>query len=178
MASFAAQVSGWVNGVKGASEAILKQSAQELINEAQTPRAQGGRMRVDTGFLRASLMASTTAMPQIDPTAKPLGEGETYTPGDTVIEAVIAGAELGETIYIGYTAAYALRREFGFTGFDSLNRYYNEPGDAFVRTAAQNWPEIVRRVEKQLSARLAFSGPPRPTGAGGSGRISYNRRRR
>lgn len=155
MPSFSAQVSGWVNEVKGASEAVLKQSAQELVNEAQTPRAAGGRMRVDTGFLRASLMASTAAMPTINPNAKPSPEARkqsrrtgapVYTPvtGEDVTAALI-GAKLGDTLYIGYTAAYAAAREYGAPG---------QTADVFVRTAAQKWPQIVARVEQQLMARL------------------------
>lgn len=144
MASFSAQVSDWVRQTKGASKAVLKQSAQELVNEAQTPRALGGRMRVDTGFLRASLMASTASMPKINPSAKP-AEGGTFAWTEAEIAVVLAGADLGDTIYFGWTAAYAAHREFGARG---------QPPDAFVRSAAQKWPQIVQRVEAQLSSRL------------------------
>ena len=142
--SFASQVSEWVKETHGAVEAVWKQAAQEVVNEMQKPRAAGGRMRVDTGFLRASLMASTAAMPAINPAAKP-AKGASYSLSDSDITAVIAGADLGQTLHFGYTASYAAHREFGARG---------QPPDAFVRTAAQRWPTIVREVEARLAARL------------------------
>lgn len=144
MSSFSAQVSDWVRDVKGAAEAIAKQSAQDVVNEAQKPVAAGGRMRVDTGFLRASLTGSNTAMPQINRAAKP-AEGGVYAPEDAQIIATISAYELGETMYFGYTASYAAFREFGANG---------QPPDAFVRTAAQKWPDIVKRNETELKGRI------------------------
>jgi hypothetical protein len=144
--TFAAQVSDWVRKVKGAEEAVFKESVQELANRVQTTRNAGGRMRVDTGFLRASLMASTSAMPLIDPKKGPV-EGQTYAFDAEVIEAVIAGSELGDTIYLGYTAAYAAHREYGARG---------QAPDAFVRTAAQQWPQIVDEKAAELKSRLGL----------------------
>ena len=130
--------------MEGAVEAVWKQSAQEVVNEMQKPVAAGGRMRVDTGFLRASLMASTASMPPINPQAVP-AEGAGYSFADTDIIATIAGAELGQTLHFGYTASYAAFREYGAMG---------QPPDAFVRTAAQKWPFIVKEVEARLASRL------------------------
>lgn len=143
--TFSAQIDEWCRKVEGAEEAIVKESAQEVVAKMQTPRGAGGRMRVDTGFLRASLMASTTAMPQINPGARPV-EGGVYTP-DLTIEAVIAGSELGQTLFFGYTASYAGYREFGANG---------QPPDAFVRTAAQMWPAIVGEKTAELKSRLGL----------------------
>jgi hypothetical protein len=72
---------------------------------------------------------------------------------DGVVELVILTANLGDTIYIGWTAAYAMRMEYGFQGPDSLGRVYNQPGNGFARSAAQNWPKIVDRVVAQVKAR-------------------------
>lgn len=58
MASFAAQVGSWATKVEGALEAVFKESAQELVSQLNELAP------VATGFLRASLMASTTAMPR------------------------------------------------------------------------------------------------------------------
>lgn len=144
--SFAATVDAWVRKVKGAEEAIFKESVQELVSAVQKPLAAGGRMRVDTGFLRASLLASTAAMPPINRAAKP-AEGGSYPFTGSEISAVIAGSELGDTIYLGYTASYAAYREYGARG---------QAPDAFVRTAAQRWPTIVDQKVAELKGRLGL----------------------
>lgn len=143
--SFSAAVAQWADKVEGAVEAIFKEATQEVVEEMQRPVGQGGRMRVDTGFLRASLLASSTSMPAIS-AAKPV-EGGTYTPDFGQIEAVIAGADIGDTLYFGYTASYAGYREYGANG---------QPADGFVRLAAQNWPIIVDRKAAELKARLGL----------------------
>lgn len=144
--SFAASVGDWAQEVEGAIEAVFKESVQELVSIAQTPRAAGGRMRVDTGFLRASLLASTSMMPAINPSAKP-SDGGSYAYSGAEISAVIAGSDLGQTIWLGYTAAYAGYREYGARG---------QTPDAFVRTAAQKWPAIVAAKEAELRSRLGL----------------------
>lgn len=146
MTGFAATVGDWCRGVEGAVEAIFKASVQDVVSEMQKVRGAGGRMRVDTGFLRASLLGSTSAMPSIDPNAKPV-EGRTYPAGEQV-ELTIAGLTLGQPFYAGYTASYAGHREYGARG---------QPPDAFVRTAAQGWQAIVAKNEQELMRRLGLS---------------------
>lgn len=144
--SFSATVGQWAEDVEGAVEAIFRRSVVVLERTAQLDRGAGGRLRVDTGFLRASLMASTSQMPAINPAARP-AEGQTYPYTGAEIEAVIASAEIGQTIYLGYTASYAAHREYGARG---------QAPDAFVRTAAQQWPTIVSQVESELKGRLGL----------------------
>jgi hypothetical protein len=144
--SFSAAVAQWADKVEGAVEAVFKEATQEVVEEMQKPTGQGGRMRVDTGFLRASLLASSTSMPAINALAKPI-DGRAYTPDFAQVEAVIAGADIGDTLYFGYTAAYAGHREYGSNG---------QPADGFVRVAAQNWPVIVDRKAAELKARLGL----------------------
>ncbi len=141
--TFVTQVSDWVAKSQEVTDAVFKESAQRVIAEAQTPVGAGGRMRVDTGFLRASGQASTSSMPAITANAMP-GAGRGYQYSDGAVALVIAGASLGQTIYFGYTANYAAAREYGARG--------QEP-DAFVRTAAQNWKQIVKRVSTEALAR-------------------------
>ncbi|WP_062233206.1 hypothetical protein [Aureimonas sp. N4] len=147
--SFSASVGAWAQKVEGAVEAVFKQSVQELVREVQKTRNEGGRMRVDTGFLRASLLASTSMMPRINPAAKPAKDaGPNSVPYNFgTIEAVIAGSELGQTIYLGYTASYAGYREYGVN---------DQPGDAFVRTAAQRWSSIVEAEAAKAKARFGL----------------------
>jgi len=144
--SFAAEVSEWCRQVEGAAEAVFQTAAQTVANEVRTAVAEGGRMPVKTGNLRRSLMASTSAMPTIK-------EGkETFA--DSGLELVIAGAELGSTVYLGFQAAYAARMNYGFVGTDSLGRTYHQAGYGFVDAVAQRWPQIVTQAEATVRDRF------------------------
>lgn len=148
--SFSASVSEWAQQEIGAAEAIFQDAAQTVANEVKTPIASGGHMPVKTGNLRRSLMASTAEMPSIK-------EGkQQFTDGG--IEMIIAGAELGSTVFLGFQAAYALRMEFGFVGEDSLGRTYNQEGFGFVASVAQRWPQIVKDSEAKVRTRFE-AGP-------------------
>lgn len=136
MATFSAQVSDWVRATKARQEAVFRESAQRVAEIAQTPTSAGGRMRVDTGFLRASLSASLNgALPPLrdNPGA---GRSHVYDAGE--VNLVIVNAEIGDVITLAYAARYALPREFK---------------DAFVRTAAQQWPRIVAEVAAEAQGR-------------------------
>ena len=137
MASFAAQVGSWANKVDGALEAVFKESAQDLVNELNK------LVPVDTGFLRTSLMASTTAMPQMT-RANP-GVPVPADLGDIVL--VIAGADLGDTIYLGYTANYAAHVHYGALG--------NAPRP-WVTMVAQRWTAIVAAKAAEVKQRLGL----------------------
>jgi hypothetical protein len=143
---FAAQVSAWVRETEQRMTAVFRESAQRVIAEAQKPVAQGGRMRVDTGFLRASGTASLNGLPPA--TRDRPGEGAfAYNPVAATL--VIAGAGIGDTIYFGWTASYARHREYGTS---------SQAPDAFMRTAAQQWPAIVARVSGELQSRSLSGG--------------------
>lgn len=122
-------------------EAVFKASAQDVVRGMTQPVAKGGRMRVRTGFLRSSLMASTSAMPLINPKAHPPTEAEigSYLLDTGPISAVITGAALTDTIYLGFTAAYAAPREHF---------------DAFVEGERLRWSQIVK--SNIAKARAAF----------------------
>ena len=157
--SFHAQVSDWAGASKERLTAVFRDATQTVANEVRKPKAAGGNMPVDLGNLRRSLMASTAALPSVQ-----TGNDQTFADNDGQITLVIAGAQLGQTIYLGFQAGYARRREYGFDGADSLGRYYSERGDGFVRLTAQRWPEIVaesaRKIQRRTEARAAFSAAP------------------
>lgn len=113
-----------------AVEALFKESTSEIVGKMQLSKANGGNMPVKTGFLRASLLASTSMLPAVGSIT---GSGKReYNPSQ--VEATIAASTLDDTLYFGYTANYALHREFGSNG---------RPPDGFVRLAAQNWLSTV-----------------------------------
>lgn len=148
--SFAAQVSEWVQAEKDRQEAVFQTAAQMVADEVRETIPEGGNLPIDTGNLRRSLMASTASMP-------PMKESE-ETFSDSGIEMVIAGLEIGGTIWLGFQAAYSRRLEFGFVGQDSLGRTYNQQGFGFVERTAQRWPQIVASAEAKVRSRFQ-NGP-------------------
>ncbi len=130
--AFSAKVSAWVKETKARRDAVYRGSAKEIVALMQTPRSQGGNLRVDTGFLRSSLVATTSSnLPSV--TLKPDGiDAFPYDAGP--INLVINGAEISEPITVVYTANYARPREYGANG---------QPPDRWVALAAQRWPQVV-----------------------------------
>lgn len=128
-------------------EAVFRESAQRVIAEAQRPKGEGGRMPVDTGFLRASGQVSLSGPPLIRQGFVPPNDAKpgSYAYNASPIALQIAGAKLGGTIWFGYTAAYAAAREYGARG---------QAPDAFVRGAAQQWQQIVKDVIREAKARF------------------------
>lgn len=63
------------------------------------------------------------------------------------ITVVIAGSELGETLYVGYTANYAAFVHFGTSRMS---------GRPWVQMIAQRWPAIVAAKEAELRSRLGL----------------------
>jgi len=122
MTTFTAQIKAFADRTQEKIEAVVKQSAQEVFSIAQTPKAQGGRMPVDTGFLRNSLIASLN--------------GSTVGGGADAYVLAVAGAELGDTIFAGWTASYARFMEYGTS---------KTPANFFMLSAAQQWQAIVAR---------------------------------
>lgn len=157
MPTFAAEVREAVERRKRAQLAIYQEAVQRVINIAQNPVGDGGNMPVDTGFLRASIVANLTG--DIPPATKPTltKDGKAapvagYTGAE--VNLVIQGATLDKPITVAWTAVYAARVEFGFVGQDSLGRTFNQKGRAFLRLAAQNWPDIVAMVTKEANERF------------------------
>ena len=156
--TFVTEMTEWTLRYEAYSEAVFKDATQATVAEmqkvgpnARDPSAgEGGRMPVDLGFLRASLMASTAAMPVMD---KKAPEGRTpvpYSPDD--VNLIIRNAEIGKPIFVGFTAVYARRVNYGFTGQDKLGREYNQEGRLFVEHAAEQWSELVAKSEAKARA--------------------------
>ncbi len=140
--SFSAAVSAFVKETKARQEAVFKESVQRVVEVMQTPVAKGGNMPIDTGFLRASLLAVIGDQLPVTRDAPAAGGRFEYT-GDQV-NLVIATADLNDTITVAYTANYARHVEYGARG---------RPGRRFVFLAAQQWPRIVEEVAREAQAR-------------------------
>ena len=133
MKSFSAQVDAWARKAHGRSEAVFKTAVQNTFDLAQVPVASGGRMRIDTGFLRASFAASLDGIP-----SGPSRQGEAKgNPDDVAL--TIARLNIGDTIYAGWTANYAAARE---------------AKDGFREAAVQRWPITVAEAAAEAKRRI------------------------
>lgn len=129
--------SQWTTKTEKRMELIAKESIQRVIEESQKPVAKGGNMRVDTGFLRNSGVAQIGGLPS-GPNKNPFKDPNSAPVWDNSSAAVtINRLKLGQTLFFGWTANYAIHRE-------------NQ--DAFVRRAVQNWQQIVNEVTAEAKA--------------------------
>ena len=131
--SFAADMSAMVDKTEKKILDVMRASLKDVVNEMQLPVSKGGRMRVDTGFLRASAGASLEGMPSGNgqrPADAPVGQytGVYDNFQITSVDAVLLNMEFGDTFYFGWVANYAPIRELY---------------DGFMELAIQNWPRIV-----------------------------------
>lgn len=151
--SFSSTVQDWVRETERRMIAVFRTSASMVIEQMQLTDTEGGLNRKDLGHHLASLQVGINTPPQDaiqkapDTPARPFAIG--------AVDATIAGAELGDTVVASYGMAYSLRLEYGFEGTDSLGREYSQKPYAFVRTAAQNWPQIVEQATELAKARVA-----------------------
>lgn len=137
--SLAADVDRIVANTEKRMLLVMKQSLINAINEMQTPVGKGGKMRVDTGFLRASGQASLNAMPS-GPSVKPKGAAPgTYDWNSGATEATIGGMQFGAVLFWAWSANYAR---------------YREAYDGFMHSTLQNWQQIVDKVVAEAKARF------------------------
>ena len=130
----------WTKKTERRIDAVLKDATQSVVAVAQVTKAKGGRMPVDTGNLRNSLISSVAGGAS--------GQGE-----ESYIMAA-AGMTGGDVATFTWTAEYARRINSGFTGADSLGRNYSQVGAHFVEGAVDQWPAIVRASIAKAKARV------------------------
>ena len=106
--------------------AVVKNSIQEVVEDAQTPLSKGGKIHVDTGFLRSSGQAQLNQIPVGQTEGRKRADGE-----------VGVKMKIGDVFYFGWTARYAQIREIY---------------DGFMESAVMKWKQIVdgqiRRLKK------------------------------
>lgn len=142
--SFSATIGDWCKKIPIAERIIFQRSAmrlaKELTNEVtrlvyDAPPAPTYPIR--TGFLRASLRASNTEMP-LAILDNPGGHPEVDW---GQIELVINGSDIGDVIYLGYTARYGPYVSAGANG---------QPPKPWVALVAQRWQQIVDEVAAEV----------------------------
>lgn len=144
MADFNATIDRIVAKTQENMLAVVKNSIQEVVQDAQTPRDKGGKMPVDTGFLRFSATAALNHLPSGETLGRDRLPGEEgvlpdYAVSDdaSCITDTLVKMKIGDIFYFGWTAIYARRQEI-----------YN----GFMESAVMNWQRIVdnqvRRLQK------------------------------
>ena len=93
-----ANLDQWALKSAGRMEAVAKQAIQDMTDDIQRPRASGGRMPVDTGFLRNSAGATLDGAN--------LGS----------LEGSLIRMQLGDAYTFGWGANYArfMNNRYGF----------------------------------------------------------------
>jgi hypothetical protein len=135
--TFKGQIDEWILMSEELTGAVVKEASQELAIAANNPVGNGGRMRVDTGFLRNSIVASLNQIPS-GPDVKPDNYSKIgWEP--TEVATTINRMKPDDTLYIGWSAEYAA---------------YRENQDFFARTAAQNWSKYVDDAVLRLEMRF------------------------
>lgn len=133
--TFTASVENWSKKALRNTRLVITQSAQEAAERMSTPKAKGGFMPVDTGFLRASMVTSINVAIPMREGARPESKSERYNLDLMASVASLVSFEIGDTIYITFVAEYARAQEYR---------------NMFVRDAAMNWPVIVESVAARL----------------------------
>lgn len=122
--------------------ALLRNSVQALANEAGNTIPNGGSVPEKTGNLARSAVIDTKPPQIIDV----LATQKDFSLG-------VADIKPGDTIYLGWQAAYSRRVNNGFVGEDSLGRTYNQAGYGFAEATAAKWPVIVREQAMKMKGR-------------------------
>jgi len=122
---------------------VTRIAVSSVIEDAQTVKAKGGKMRVDTGFLRASGLASLNTLPSGPSkgrkrTPTEIGVLPEYSIFGESLNLVLAKMKLGDTFYWGWTANYAR---------------YREIYDGFLDTALQKWQQFVDDAVKKVGGK-------------------------
>ncbi|RBO89679.1 HK97 gp10 family phage protein [Pseudochrobactrum asaccharolyticum] len=134
--NFARQVGAFHQDVMKLILAVFQTSVQFMAEDIVKTSP------VDTGFLRNSFQITLNTLPRIGDTGIGL-DG---------ISGAVASIKLSDTVYLSFTASYAMRLEYGFEDMDSLGRLYNQSGRFWVRGAAQNWNTYVEQAFRKAGA--------------------------
>jgi len=138
-----ADMSKWTEKAKRNGQLVHNKSVQYLVQDIQGDVGSGpGQTPIKTGNLRNSIGISVGSMPST--------RGGSFM-GSTAL-AGIMGLPIGPPTYIGFQAVYARRLNNGFTGTDSLGRYYNQSGRFFVEAKAARWSGYVARAAAEIGA--------------------------
>lgn len=135
--SFTTQVDVMIVNTEAKMLAVIQTAITDTVNEMQTPTEKGGKMRVDTGFLRSSGMASLSGLPSgpLEPEKE-----VSYSWSAGPLATILADMKIGDTFYFGWTANYAK---------------YREAYDGFMEGALMKWQQRIDAAVSKLKGRSA-----------------------
>ena len=133
MGKFSDQIKSRTEVYNRRARAIARTAIQTTVNDMMTPVSDGGRLRVDTGFMLNSGGAALNSIP-----SGPSEKGESGTTGEP-LPIVLLKWKPGDTVVFGLSASYAR---------------YRESEDGFVRGAAEKWQGNVRDAVRDAKARI------------------------
>lgn len=126
--NLSAAVEDFVKESEARMLAVMRQSLADVVENSQTPTREGGRMRVDTGFLRASGRANLNGWPSGE-SVRPIGaKPNQFSYNGEAVTATLLKMKFGDTFHYGWTAEYAPIRELY---------------DGFLEASLQNWSRYV-----------------------------------
>jgi hypothetical protein len=135
--SFQQDILRWQRKAEAAMEATVKDAAQELSLKANTSRFKGGNTPVDTSFLINSFSGAVNSIPRGEGD-KPNGYVATdFDAGPALL--AINRLKLGDRLVLGWTANYAMQMEAKY---------------GFMRSAAQQWPQIAEKSARKVRRAL------------------------
>ena len=121
----------------------VKNAIRNTVEEAQKPRNDGGKMPVDTGFLRWSGTASLNKVPTGLLEGRLRGKGEVGVlpeyklgnEGGKMLNTCLIDMKVGDTFYFAWTARYA---------------YYQEMKCGFMESAVMNFGSYLDKELRRL----------------------------
>jgi len=152
--SFSKDVNKFTDKYDKRLKATARTAVQDLEAEISATEGEGGRLPIDTGFLRASFGWQIGSMPSgpVKPEKSENLTDETLT--GLPVNVALARWDFSKPLFGGFSAAYARRLEFGFEGQDKLGRFISQPGRGFVRGGTEKWDRIVDSAARRVKARI------------------------
>lgn len=151
--NFTASINRWVAETKERQTVVFQNSAEAVLEEVVRPgpsvarpgASGGGNMPISTGFLASSLQVVVgDGIATLVPNPISNSEGKQVFQYDAAATSlVIQNAKIGDTLTATFAAEYAIIMEA---------RY------AFVRLAAQRWPQIVEAEAAKAQAAVESQG--------------------
>lgn len=141
---FLQSINTWAKETEERSTEVFQEGVKDFYDEmyANTP--------VDTGNLRNSLVIGKNGSAEVE---FPTGPGYSNS-GAAESYAVADSLELGDRAVLSYRATYARRLNLGFTGFDSLGRYYAQPGRFWIEAVGARYRAIMRAAATRYRMRM------------------------
>lgn len=136
---FKASIDKWVADTEDKIMAVVKNSIEDLVEDANKPVKAGGRMPVDTGFLRASSASAINHLPEGETRGRHRKKNENGViyPYDSSVSllGVLPKFKMGDVFYFGWTAEYA----------NKMNIKYG-----FLDSACQKWADFINNNVRRL----------------------------